>query len=297
MPTEDNPQVSVIVPINNEEGNLSGLFHELQLVMETTGQSYEIVAVDDGSDDGTLHELLRLPFVLTVSHPYNKGNGAAVKTGIRNATGRLVILMDGDAQHDPKDIPKLLEYAENYELLVGSRTNSQSQSRPRRLANGFFNWLATYVSGQKILDLTSGFRVAHRDKIARFLPLFPNGFSYPATSTLAFIKSGFSVKFIPVTMRKRKGKSKITPLRDGLRFFLIVVKTTVLFSPLKVFTPVSLLCVLLGVLHAFYKILILHMRYTSLSVLFITTGLLIFLIGLVSEQIAIMRFEQINQDR
>lgn len=296
MQRQDQPEISVIVPVYNEKEAVSGLFHEIREVMETIGRSYEILAIDDGSDDGTSAKLSTLTFVRTLVHPYNKGNGASVKRGIRNATGRLLVLMDGDAQHDPKDIPALLKYAETNELVVGSRAEGGSQSRARRMANLFFNWLASYVSGQKVLDLTSGFRVAHRNKIARFLPLFPNGFSYPATSTLAFIKSGFSVNFVPVTMRKRTGQSKIAPVRDGLRFFLIILKTTVLFSPLKVFTPVSMASIALGISHALYKIVLLKARYTNLSILLLTTGILIFFIGLVSEQIALLRFERIDQD-
>ncbi len=293
----DQLDVSVIVPLYNEVQSVTELFQDIQEVMKSIGCSYEILAIDDGSVDGTSTELSKFADVRVIVHPYNKGNGASIKTGIRNATGRLVILMDGDGQHDPKEIPRLLTYADAHELVIGSRTDGASQSRPRRLANRIYNSLATYVSGQRVVDLTSGFRIAHREKIARFLPLFPNGFSYPATSTLAFIKSGLSVGFVPVTMRKRSGTSKIAPIRDGLSFFLIIIKTTALFSPLKVFTPLSVASIALGILHAFYKIVLLDMRYTQLSVLFVTTGLLIFLIGLVSEQIAMLRFERINQDR
>jgi len=289
--------ISVLVPVYNEVQNVTALFQDLHEVMKSTGCSHEILAIDDGSRDGTSAELSRLAFVRTITHPYNKGNGASVKTGIRHAMGRLVVLMDGDGQHDPKEIPKLLASADTHELVVGSRMDGSSQSVLRRLANRIFNRLATYVSGQRIVDLTSGFRIAHREKIARFLPLFPNGFSYPATSTLAFIKSGLSVAFVPVTMRRRSGTSKIAPLRDGLSFFMIIIKTTALFSPLKVFTPLSVVSIALGLLHAFYKIVLLDLRYTQLSVLLITTGVLIFLIGLVSEQIAMLRFERINQDR
>ena len=291
-----SPDISVIVPIYNEGETVSSLLEEIRQVMDPIGKPYEILAIDDGSDDGTAACLERISFIRHITHPNNRGNGAAIKSGIRNARGRLVVLMDGDGQHDPQDIPKLLAYTETYELVVGSRTEKANQSFPRYLANRLYSWLATYVSGQEILDLTSGFRVAHRDKISSFLPLFPNSFSYPTTSTLAFIRTGFGVKFVPLPMRKRKGKSKIAPFRDGLRFFLIIIRITVFFSPLKVFTPVSLFCIAAGILHALYKILLLQLRYTNLSVLFITTGLLIFFIGLVSEQISMLRFERIHSD-
>ena len=293
----ERPELSVIVPLYNEAATVAGLFEEIREVMDSVGRSYEMLAVDDGSADGTAAALATLPFVRTLTHPYSKGNGAAVKTGLRHAVGRWVVLLDGDGQHDPKDIPALLKWTDTHELVVGSRTWGSPQSWARRLANRFYNALASYVAGHRVEDLTSGFRVARREVLARFLPLLPNGFSYPATSTLAFLKSGFSVSFVQVTMRARVGQSKVAPLRDGVGVFLLIVKTTALFSPLRVFTPVSLASLGLGVLHALYKMLLLDARYTMLSVLFVTTGVLIFFIGLVSEQIAMLRFEQIQEDR
>ncbi len=292
----NRPEISVVLPVYNEALNIRRLLAEVHGVMEDLGRTYEIIAVDDGSDDGTADLLAEIDYVRTITSPYNKGNGASVKAGIRNAQGRLIILMDGDGQHDPKSIPELLEKSQNYELVIGSRSDGKAQAMHRRLANLFYNKLASYVSGHKVEDLTSGFRVAHRDKIARFIPLFPNGFSYPATSTLAFLRSGFSVAFVPVAMRKRAGKSKISLPRDGIRFVLIVIKTIALFNPLRIFLPASALCVAFGVGHAFFKIFVQGTRYTNLSILFVSTGVLIFFIGLVSEQIAMLRFERTEQD-
>jgi glycosyltransferase involved in cell wall biosynthesis len=292
----DRPEISVVLPIYNEALNIRRMLAEVHGVMEEIGCSYEIIAVDDGSDDGTADILAEVDYARTITSPYNKGNGATVKTGIRHARGRLIILMDGDGQHDPESIPELLEKAERYELVIGARTDGSAQAPHRRFANLFYNWLASYVSGHKVEDLTSGFRVAHRDKIARFLPLFPNGFSYPATSTLAFLRSGFSVAFVPVSMRRRAGKSKISLPKDGIRFVLIVIKTTALFNPLRIFLPASALCIFFGVGHAAFKILVQGTRYTNLSILFVSTGVLIFFIGLVSEQIAMLRFERTEQD-
>jgi hypothetical protein len=198
MSQHAQPQISVIVPVWNEVNTITDLCRDIRAVLETIGQPYEILAIDDGSQDGTRERLLALPFVRTCVHPYNKGNGAAVKTGIRQATGRLLVLLDGDGQHDPKDIPHLLAHAETHELVIGSRPAGAAQSYLRRGANWFYNWLATYVSGQRVVDLTSGFRVVHREVLAQFVPLLPNGFSYPATSTLACIKSGYSVTFVPL---------------------------------------------------------------------------------------------------
>jgi glycosyltransferase involved in cell wall biosynthesis len=290
------PEISVVLPVYNEALNIRRLLAEVRGVMEEIGRSYEIIAVDDGSDDGTAELLAEVDFVRTITSPYNKGNGATVKSGIRNSRGRLIILMDGDGQHDPRSIRSLLEKAEDYELVIGARTDGTAQALHRRLANLFYNRLAGYVSGHTVEDLTSGFRVAHRDKIARFIPLFPNGFSYPATSTLAFLRSGFSVAFVPVSMRRREGKSKISLPRDGMRFVLIVIKTISLFNPLRIFLPASALCIVLGIAHAAFKILVQGTRYTNLSILFVSTGVLIFFIGLVSEQIAMLRFERTEQD-
>jgi len=290
------PEVSVVLPVYNEALNIRRLLAEVRGVMDGLGLTYEIIAVDDGSDDGTSDILHEVDYVRTITSPYNKGNGATVKAGIRNARGRLIILMDGDGQHDPSSIPELLEKSDRYELVIGARADGTAQALHRRLANIFYNKLASYVSGHKVEDLTSGFRVAHRDKIARFIPLFPNGFSYPATSTLAFLRSGFSVAFVPVAMRKREGKSKISLPRDGIRFVLIVIKTISLFNPLRIFLPASALCIALGVGHALFKIVVQGNRYTNLSILFISTGVLIFFIGLVSEQIAMLRFERTEQD-
>lgn len=297
MPVPSQPEISVIVPLHNEEECVAGLFREIHVVMDTVGRPYEILAVDDGSEDQTAAFLSQLPSVTVLRHPYNKGNGAAVKTGIRRARGRLLVLLDGDGQHDPRDIPRLLAHADTYELVIGSRMGKGTQSGPRYLANWFYNRLATYVSGQQVLDLTSGFRVAHREYMVWLLPLLPNGFSYPSTSTLAFIRSGLSVTFVPITVQKRQGTSKLSPWRDGPRFVLTILKTTALFSPLKVFTPASVASVAIGIGHALYKILVLEARYTNLSILFITTGVLIFFIGLVSEQIAMLRFERFSQER
>jgi glycosyltransferase involved in cell wall biosynthesis len=290
------PEISVVLPVYNEALNIRRLLVEVRGVMDEIGRSYEIIAVDDGSDDGTADLLAEVDYVRTITSPYNKGNGATVKTGIRHARGRLIILMDGDGQHDPKSIPSLLEKTADYELVIGARTDGKAQALHRRLANLVYNRLASYVSGHKVEDLTSGFRISHRDKIARFIPLFPNGFSYPATSTLAFLRSGFSVAFVPVSMRRREGKSKISLSRDGIRFVLIVIKTISLFNPLRIFLPASAVCIAFGIGHAAFKIFIQATRYTNLSILFVSTGVLIFFIGLVSEQIAMLRFERTEQD-
>jgi len=290
------PEISVVLPVYNEVLNVRRLLAEVHGVMEDLGRTYEIIVVNDGSDDGTADLLAEVDYARTITSPYNKGNGASVKAGIREAHGRIIILMDGDGQHDPEYIPEMLEKSKDYELVIGSRGDGTVQSLHRRFANLFYNRLASYVSGHRVDDLTSGFRVAHRDKIARFLPLFPNGFSYPATSTLAFLRSGFSVAFMPVAMRKRAGKSKISLPRDGVRFVLIVVKTIALFNPLRIFLPASALCVAFGVGHALFKIFVQGTRYTNLSILFVSTGVLIFFIGLVSEQIAMLRFERTEQD-
>jgi len=288
------PEVSVVVPLYDEEQAVAELLSRIHEALSATGKSFEILAVNDGSGDRTGEILASLPFVRTIAHPYNKGNGAAIKSGIRAARGRLVVLLDGDGQHDPEDLPRLLERCGEYDLVIGSRKGSSPQSRSRRFANWIYNRVASYVAEHRIEDLTSGFRAARRDLLLRYLSLLPNRFSYPTTTTLAFIRSGYSVGFVPVTTRRRAGKSKIRPLRDGLRFFLVILKITALFSPLRVFVPLSLACVAVGLLYGLFKILVLHTPYSPITVFFVTTGVLVFCIGLLSEQITMIRFERLG---
>jgi len=282
------PKVSIIIPAYNEAEVIGSVVESIRAV--AGDDDWEILVVDDGSSDETSERASRSG-VRVVRHPYNKGNGAAVKTGLREARGEMICLMDADGQHDPQEIPKLLAALQTYDLVIGTRTGRQSGGLLRWLGNFFYNRLASYLTNHAIYDLTSGFRATWRDKMLEFLPLFPNGFSYPVTSTMAFIKAGYNVGFIPITVSKRVGQSKIRVFRDGLKFVLIAMRIIMLFSPMRIFLPISALLFAGGAGYALYTI-ITEVHITNTTVLLCSMSVVIFLIGLVSEQIALMRFER-----
>ena len=283
------PKLSVVMPAHNEAGRVGAL-------VEAVRRHYpeaEILVVDDASSDDTVQEA-EAAGATVIRHPYNKGNGAAVKTGLRRARGEIVVLMDADGQHKPEDIPRLLEPLEAYDLVVGARDPASQSSRLRRLGNSAFNRLATYLTGRPIPDLTSGFRAARRGPLREFLHLLPNGYSYPTTITLSFLKAGYSVNFVPIESGRRQGgKSGMRLLRDGTKFVLIILRIVTLFTPLKVFFPISVILFLLSCLSAGYTMLIAEHRLhiPNSAVLLFMLSLIVFLIGLVSEQIAMLRFE------
>lgn len=280
--------ISVVLPAYNEAESIESLVNAIFRVL---GREAEVLVIDDASSDGT-GEKARTAGARVFQHPYNLGNGAAVKSGLREAKGDVIVLMDSDGQHRPEDIPRLLEYISRYDMVVGARDKNSSQTFWRRLANSIYSRLASYVSGVNIPDLTSGFRVIKKEVARKYIYLLPNTFSYPSTLTLSFIKSGRPVKFVPITVKSRKkGKSKISLLQDGVRFFLIITKIAVLFSPLKVFLPLSFLFFLLGTWHYLYTFINFH-RFTNMSALLFTTAIIIFMLGLVSEQIAFLRIEK-----
>ena len=286
-------EYSVIIPAFKEGNVIHGVITEIRKVMDNLKKRYEILVIDDGSKDDTA-EQVRKAGARVIQHPYNIGNGAAVKTGIRNARGNIIITMDGDGQHDPNDIPKLLERIGAYDMVVGSRNSESDTAAHRDIANMIFNSLATYISGRKIEDLTSGFR-AIKTRIARqFVYLLPNQFSYPTTITLSVVRAGYSLGYESIRFARRAGttKSKIKPLRDGLRFLMIILKIAVFYAPLKIFVPVSALTFLLGVVYGLMRIFVLHAPYGQTSALLMSTAALIFMVGLVSEQIAQLRFDR-----
>jgi glycosyltransferase involved in cell wall biosynthesis len=250
----------------------------------------EVIVVDDGSKDSTA-EIASEAGAKVVSHPYSKGNGAAIKTGARTASGDVIVFMDADGQHDPADIQRLLgRINEGYDLVVGARQRGSQASVGRGLANGFYNRLATYMTGHKVEDLTSGFRAVRADKFREFLYLLPNGFSYPTTSTMAFFRAGYSVAYEPIHAAQRIGKSHIKPLQDGMRFLLIIFKIGTLYSPLKLFAPIAALAFVLGSLWYGYT-LGTEGRFTNMSALLYTGSVMIFLMGLISEQITALMYK------
>ena len=280
-------EISIIIPVFNEAETLASLIkkiHELRLARA------EIIIVDDGSTDGSAEIALNAG-ASVIRHPYNIGNGAAVKSGIRGARGKFILLMDGDGQHKPEDIPKLLAEASSYHMVVGSRGKGSKLRFHRYAANLVYNLLATYVTRFKVQDLTSGFRVLSRRDAHRFIDLLPNTFSYPTTLTLAFLRSGYTVKYIPIQSLYRAGQSKISLVTDGIRFLLIITKIATLFSPFRVFLPVSIFFFCAGLANYIHTY-VTQGRFTNMSVFMFTTSVIIFMLGLVSEQIALLRMER-----
>jgi len=275
----ESKEVSVVIPAYNEEAGIGPVVEALVARFAWR----EVVVVDDGSSDGTAARAASAG-ARVIRHPYNKGNGAAVKTGIREARGDVVLLMDADGQHDPEDAPALFGPVGTYDMVIGARA-AADQSPLRALGNAAFIALASWLTGRPIPDLTSGFRAARRDRLLDIIHLLPNGFSYPTTSCLAFLKAGLSVGFAPIRVKPRVGRSKIRPLRDGTRFLLIILKIVTLYSPLKVFFPVSALSLLLGAAYGLWNVAA-HGKIPMGAGLLIQLAVVVFLFGLVSEQIA-----------
>ena len=284
--------LSIILPAKNEAANLPPVLAELTALYPTA----EILVVDDGSTDRT-GEVSRARGARVVRHPYSMGNGAAVKTGARHAKGDLLVFMDADGQHAPVDIARLLtKLDEGYEMVVGARQADTHASSGRRLANGLYNRLASLMAGYRIEDLTSGFRAVRARHFRKFLYLLPNGFSYPTTSTMAFFRSGFPVAYIPIRAGQRGGKSHIRLLRDGARFFLIILKVGALFSPMRFFLPLSLVFFLTAAGYYGYTYVTIN-RFTNMSAVLLIYSLSLFLIGLVSEQISALHYKGVEEDQ
>ena len=249
---------------------------------------HEVIVIDDGSSDAT-EDRARAAGARVLRHPYNKGNGAAVKSGIRSATGEFVLVIDGDGQHPPEDAPRLVGRLGDYDLVVGVRRSTTHAGIARRAGNAFLNWLAGYLTGRPIPDLTSGFRAARREHLREFLHLLPNGFSTPTTTTLAFIRAGYNVAFEPVECRRRVGRSKIRFMHDGAIFLLILLKVITVFSPLRIFVPVSSVSFAAGVAYGGWNAFAFG-RIPNGAVLLIMFAVVVFLVGLVSEQVSSLRF-------
>jgi glycosyltransferase involved in cell wall biosynthesis len=281
----DPASVSIVIPAYNEGEAITGVISTLR----GAARWHEIIVVDDGSADSTGQRACAAGAIV-VRHPYNKGNGAAVKSGIRRATGEYVLIIDGDGQHPPDDALRLVTRLGEYDLVVGARAGVTQATPTRRAGNAALNRLASYLTGREIPDLTSGFRGARREHLREFLHLLPNGFSTPTTTTLAFIKAGYNVRFEPVEARQRVGASKIKLARDGTKFLMIIFKIVTLFSPLRIFLPLSLASFIVGAGYAGWTIAT-QSHITNSSVLLILFAVVVFLVGLVSEQISALRFE------
>ena len=282
--------ISIVLPAKNEAQNIAALLVKIKALKLDA----EILLINDGSTDNT-RKIAQDLGVKVITHPYSLGNGAAVKTGARNATGDILVFMDADGQHDPDDIPTLLaKLNEGYDMVVGARHPSTHSSLVRRFGNWIYNRLASYMTQYKIEDLTSGFRVVRAHKFRKFLYLLPNGFSYPTTSTMAFFRSGFHVGYIPIHAGTRKGQSHIHILKDGYRFFIVILRVGALFSPMRFFLPISTLMFLSGVGNYAHTYLT-DGRFTNMSVLLLLSSLFIFLMGIISEQISSLHYKYIEE--
>lgn len=279
--------VSIILPARNEARTLPALLDEIRRLLPNC----EVVVVDDGSVDQTAQIAVQKGATL-IRHPYPKGNGAAAKSGARKATGDILMFLDADGQHDPREIHKLVERLnEGYEMVVGSRGRNSQANVHRSLANGAYNWLASWMVGHRIPDLTSGFRAVDAEKFREFIHLLPNGFSYPTTITMAFFRAGYSVDYVPIRVRPRTGKSHIRLFRDGARFLLIIFKIGSLYSPLKLFLPASSALFATGMAYYLYTFATIG-RFTNMSALLFIVAVVVFLIGLVSEQITALTYRR-----
>lgn len=283
---QPHPLVTVLLPAFNEEASIGTTIRNIRQLHP----EFEILVVDDGSTDNTRQAALNAG-ARVHSHPYNIGNGAAVKTGIRHASGDWVLMMDADGQHSPEDITGLLAHKEEFDMVVGARTRASDTSMHRDLANFTYNRFASYVCKFQIKDLTSGFRLVRKKTALQFLNLLPNTFSYPSTITMAFLRSGHTIKYIPIKALRREGKSKIKLVRDGTRFFLIITKIATLYSPLRVFIPISMMFMFSGLAYYLYTFITTH-RFSNMSALLLTTSIIIFMMGLISEQITQLRYDR-----
>jgi len=276
---------SVVIPAFNEAASIGSLVMNLR----AAGHWHEILVIDDGSTDETATRAAAAG-ARVVHHPYNKGNGAAVKSGIRRATGTFVLIVDADGQHPAADATRLVAHLDAYDLVVGARMSHTQAGAARRAGNAFLNWIASYLTEQPIPDLTSGFRAARRECLLEFLHLLPNGFSTPTTTTLAFMKAGYSVRFVPIEAGRRQGESKIRLGADGVGFLLILLKVITIFSPLRIFLPISAASFLVGAGYALWTI-VTQSHVTNSSVLLILFSVVVLFVGLISEQISSLRFE------
>jgi glycosyltransferase involved in cell wall biosynthesis len=283
-------ELSIIIPAKNEAGAIGKVVKGIRALYPDA----ELLVVDDGSTDDT-RAVAEAAGADVFSHPHSLGNGAAVKAGARRATGETLVFLDGDGQHDPSDIPRLLEQLDaGHDMVIGARSARKSHANWGRLmANGVYNLIASVVTDHLIPDLTSGFRVVRAEKFLNFLYLLPNGFSYPTTITMAFLRSGFPVKFVEIEAARRTGKSHIRPVRDGIRFLVIIFKIATLYAPLKLFLPVSLIFLATGIVYYAYTYITMG-RFTNMTLLLLSAAVIVFLIGLISEQITSLNYKDMS---
>jgi len=284
--------LSIVLPTKNEAINLAAHIRAIRVQCPEA----ELIVVNDGSTDDSA-AIATAQGATVISHPYSMGNGAAIKSGARAASRKYILFMDADGQHQPEDIPKLLDEIDNgHKMVIGARNPSSHATVARRLMNYVYNRIAAIMTGYPISDLTSGFRVVEKQFFKQFLYLLPNGFSYPTTITMAFLRSGLPIKFVWIQAKQRDGKSKIRPIHDGLRFFVIIMKIGALFSPMRLFLPISAALFTTGIFYYGFTYITQH-RFTNMSAVLFLSSLIIFLIGIVSEQISSLHYQASQQDQ
>ncbi|MFC2010277.1 glycosyltransferase family 2 protein [Chloroflexota bacterium] len=280
-------EITIIIPAYNEERGIGQVVDKVKDAMANTGINHEVIVVDDGSTDETA-AIIRTKDVRLLQHPYNKGYGAALKTGVKNAKGDIVLFIDADAQQNADDIPRLLKPMEQYDMVVGQRTRGSKIPLLRRLGKFILRSLANYLAGRKIPDLNSGFRAVKKEIVMKYIGILPDSFSFTTTITLALIKESYNLKYIPIKTSERVGTSKIRLFRDGFRFIMLILRTIVLFDPMKVFLPVSAILFVVGFAYLLYG-LILYLNVSDTSILLIISSLIVFFFGLLADQISLMR--------
>lgn len=281
----NKPDVTIIIPAHNEEEGIAEVIDGIKRL----NRGYEILVIDDGSTDNT-YKLATENGIKVIRHPYNKGYGAALKTGIRNAEADIVLFMDADGQHQPNDIKKLIQHIWEYDMVVGARTKKSKVSLLRRPGKKILSITANFLAGMKIPDLNSGFRALKKSVVMEFMHILPDSFSFSTTITLACIKSGYNVRYVPIEAPERVGTSKIKPFRDGFNFIMLIIRTVVLFDPLKVFLPVSAILFIVGFFELIREI-ILYLDIWTAPLLLILSSILIFFFGLLADQISSLRRE------
>lgn len=286
MPSDITNNLTTVIPARNEAANLGAHLQEIREIYP----NIEIIVVNDGSTDDT-GDIAKAAGARVITHPYSMGNGAAIKSGARAAKSKYILFMDGDGQHKPSDIQKLVDTVDKgYKMVIGARVSSSHASMPRRIMNLFYNRLASIMTGFTILDLTSGFRIVEARLFKQFVYLLPNGFSYPTTITMAFLRSGLPIQYVSIKARQREGKSKIKPLHDGLKFLIIIMKIGALFSPMRLFLPISAGLFATGIGYYLFTFFTQN-RFTNMGAVLLLTSVLVFLIGILSEQISSLHYQ------
>lgn len=283
----DFKSVSIVIPAYNEESSITELIKRIFAV----SKDFELIVSSDGSTDATVR-LAKDAGAIVVEHPYNVGNGAAVKDGALRATRDYIVFMDADLQHQPDDVVQLLQYLPEYDMVIGARTKESMTDLHRNIGNKILIKIAENISGHKINDLTSGFRAVKKELFLKFMHLYPLRYSYPTTSTLAFLSAGYFVKYVPLSSIQKRihGESNIRPLKDGMRFIHIILRVIMTFHPMKIFLPITLTLFLGGIAVSVYQLLQVG-GIRSSSIILLLSSVIVFLNGMLAEQISQIRRE------